>query len=183
MTPGLLGLGRVSLDYSQPHADRSKQKAVLEDTLRLLQPRHTLVLHIRGGPGDRLSSEPFRDCLEIVRRMCPKEQRIHVHCFAGDVHQVREWLEAFPNCFLGITGKVFHFGREQREALRRIPTSRLFLETDAPYLPMMRGLVNTSPKYVCEVARIVATVRMEPLSVILRYTLANGIGAYGKGSP
>ncbi len=113
-----------------------------------------------------------------MKRHCPTSQRIHLHCFSGGIEQLQEWRAAFPNCYFGFTGKVARFCRGQKEALQRVPADRLVIETDAPYMPMLPGLRNSSPAYIGEVARLVSRVRLEPMSVVLKYTVENGRKLY-----
>ncbi len=171
-------LGEVGLDHSTHPDTWPRQQEVLEQVLGLCEPRLALVLHLRGEKGDRHLEKVSRQCLVIVKKHCPKEQRIHLHCFSGGMEQLQEWKSAFPNCYFGLPGKVGKFTKGQREALTRVPADRLLIETDAPYMPMLPGLVTSSPAYIGEVGQLVATVRREPIAVVLRATLENGRRLY-----
>ena len=64
------------------------------------------------------------------------DHKIHLHCFVGTVIEAREWLNEFPNLYLGITPLATgssHRSKLLREVIRSIPVERLLLETDSPY--------------------------------------------------
>lgn len=177
-TRGVRALGEVGLDFSCHPDTWPRQEEVLNSVLGLCTPNFTLVLHLRGTKTDRHLAQVSTRCLEIVKRHCSKDQRIHLHCFTGGIQQLQEWRTAFTNCYFGFTGKVASFGTGQKEALRRVPADRLLLETDAPYMPMLPGLRTCSPAYIGEVARCVSQVRVEMIALILRSTCENGRRLY-----
>ncbi|MES9884279.1 MAG: TatD family hydrolase [Sedimenticola sp.] len=171
-------LGEVGLDHSTPRESWTRQEEVLEEVLGLCDHQHVLVLHLRGTKEDRHHQEVSRQCLKMVKRLCSKDQRIHLHCFNGGMEQLQEWRAAFRNCHFGFTGMVGRFRKGQKEALRRVPADRLLLESDAPYMPMLPGLCHSSPAYIGDIAQMVAQIRTEPVSLTLSSTLANGRRLY-----
>ncbi|MES9885131.1 MAG: TatD family hydrolase [Sedimenticola sp.] len=176
--PRVTGLGEVGLDYSHPRNTWEHQEKVLHQVLGYCQSRHTLVIHMRGSREERHLQAVSRRCLEIVREHCPPEQCIHLHSFSGGAAQLRDWTMAYPNCYVGFTGLVQRFDRMQRDTLKQVRADRLLVETDSPYLPMMKDLIRTTPAYIGEVASLVARIRMEPLTYVLKVTRENGLRAY-----
>ncbi len=136
-------LGEVGLDHSTHPDTWPRQQEVLEQVLGLCEPRLALVLHLRGEKGDRHLEKVSRQCLEMVKKHCPKEQRIHLHCFSGGMEQLQEWKSAFPNCYFGFTGKVGKFTKGQREALTRVPADRTADRDRRPIYAMLPGLVTS----------------------------------------
>ena len=57
-----------------------------------------------------------------------------VHCFTGKREELRAYLDL--DCHIGITGWICdeRRGTHMQEFMRDIPTDRLMLETDSPYL-------------------------------------------------
>ena len=172
------GLGEVGLDRVEPPQTWPVQEKILKRVLGWCEPRHTLVLHLRGRSADKTSGEVLDRGLEIVRDACPKEQRIHLHCFTGTKREVKKWLAAFPNCYFGYTGMVGRFTRQQKEGLMRVPANRLLLETDSPYLAPVTNVEINTPAYLGEVAHLVAQVRQEAVSVVIAATYANARHIY-----
>ena len=47
---------------------------------------------------------------------------------------VRRWMEAFPNCYVGLTPLITNpSALPARAVVAEVPLDRLLLETDAPY--------------------------------------------------
>ncbi|KAH3770692.1 hypothetical protein DPMN_171984 [Dreissena polymorpha] len=139
--------------------------------LELACPRRPVILHLRGQ--DRYSSEVSALALRLMRENTSPTQRVHLHCFGGNLDQVLGWSTAFSRCYFSIAGSVAQFDEIQRAAVRRIPLNRLLVETDSPYLRVQRQCHNT-PAYVGEVARKVAQIRQTTLDEILQASLENG---------
>ena len=67
-------------------------------------------------------------------QMVPRDRLIHRHCVTGNWPMVRRWMEAFPNCYVGLTPIVTNPDASQaRHVATEVPLDRLLLETDAPY--------------------------------------------------
>jgi TatD DNase family protein len=88
------------------------------------------------------------------------------HCFTGDAAQLEDYLAL--GLFIGVTGWVCdeRRGASLRDSVPRIPSDRLMLETDAPYLlprdlqPPPKSRRN-EPKYLVHIAHTVAHIRNE----------------------
>ena len=169
---GEIGLDRTEPDYTWPDQDRMFKKL-----LSWSRPEKVLVLHLRGV-SDRDCSDVLLAGLHYVKKACYSNQLIHLHCFTGNQAMVEYWLEDFPNVYFGFTARVTSFNTEQIDGLRAVPTNRLLLETDSPYMPVEgQNRVNT-PAYIGDVGEVVARVRGMPLRELLETTLENGIRLY-----
>ena len=80
--------------------------------LTLCCPDKVLVLHLRGA-SNKHSSDVLLSALYLVREACLRNQPIHLHSLTGFQHDVEEWLQEFPNCYFGFTGKAPSFSSEQ----------------------------------------------------------------------
>ena len=137
--PGVVAVGECGLDYSaRSFADREVQATAFRAQIHLaLRYNLPLVLHIRGngrawaGEGD-LAEE---DCYKILEECgVPRDFPIHRHCFNGNWISALTWLSTYPASKIGITALVtFPKAIHIHEVARRVPLSRLLLETDAPY--------------------------------------------------
>ncbi len=87
--PNVSALGEVGLDYSVAPSLRQAQRERLSEVLKLAIPEKVLVLHLRGESRDHLCSKPSEHCLDMVRKCCAPEQKIHLHCFAGSTSIMR----------------------------------------------------------------------------------------------
>ena len=111
-----------------------------------------------------------------------------VHCFTGN----REALHAYLNldCYIGITGWVCdeRRGTHLLELIKDIPTDKLMLETDAPYL-MPRTLRprpktrRNEPQYLVAVCEMVAGCLAMDYDSVARMTTANAHRFFGLPVP
>ena len=111
--------------------------------LTLCRPDKVLVLHLRGA-SNKHSSDVLLSALYLVREACLRNQPIHLHSLTGFQHDVEEWLQEFPNCYFGFTGKAPSFSSEQlfdlqsvfimmwKSGCRKSPTATLDLPGKFP---------------------------------------------------
>ena len=156
--PQVHALGEIGLDFTVPRKEWERQ----EDALRMLIRRlcttdKVLVLHLRGEGSDRHHNRALERGLAILKEEEVRpEQRMHLHCFGGDVDQVREWSKAFKNCHFGFSAITYSFDREQRQALTSVSLNKIILETDSPYLTPPSREGRNCPGLIGEVAATVA---------------------------
>ena len=106
------------------------------------------------------------------------------HCFTGGRGELEDYLAL--DLHIGVTGWVNDERRGQslREALPHIPSDRLMLETDAPYLlprdlkPVPKSRRN-EPSFLPHIARTVAQLRGESLEAVAGSTTRNAIRFFG----
>ncbi len=106
------------------------------------------------------------------------------HCFTGDERELRDYLEL--DLSIGITGWICDERRGQhlRELVRLIPSDRLMLETDAPYLlprdlsPKPQSRRN-EPKYLPHVLATVAACRGEAPAAVAAASTHNALRFFG----
>ena len=140
--------GEVGLDYSTNPSSWRHQHKALNRILKQLQPSMVLVLHART----------YYQVLYQLKGVVPREQKIHLHCFAGDAALIQDWLEEFPNTWFGFTGLVDSFSEGQKKVLKDLPDDKLLLETDSPYFKLGKRKCS-SPGLLGMVANMVAQVR------------------------
>lgn len=154
--PQVRAVGECGLDFNRDLSPRAQQERVLEEQLQLaVETGLPVFLHERDA-GQRLVEilKPFRDQLSAAV----------VHCFTGD----RRTLYAYRDLDLhiGITGWICdeRRGTHLHPLMSEIPSTRLMLESDAPYLlprtlrPKPKGGQN-EPAFLPEVLREVARHR------------------------
>ena len=168
--PEVVAVGETGLDYFRDLSPRPVQRAVFEKQLAIAADLHRpLFLHQRDAHDD------FVALLGSARDHVPAAV---VHCFTDDKRALFEYLDL--DCHIGITGWICdeRRGTHLRELVREIPTDRLLLETDAPYLlprdirppPADR---RNEPMFLAHVCATVARERGEDPAV----TAANATAA------
>jgi len=122
--PSLVALGEIGLDYHYDFSPRDTQRAVFADQLdRARAAGLPVVLHVREAHDDTLA----------LLQAHPALPGSVVHCFTGDAATAARYLGL--DFFISFSGIVtFPKAVEVREAARLVPTDRLLVETDAPYL-------------------------------------------------
>lgn len=122
----IVAVGETGLDYFRDLSPRAAQRSCFERQIRIaIATELPLFLHQRDAHDDFLALlGSYRDQLrEVV-----------VHCFTGSRPELREYLDL--DCHIGITGWICdeRRGSHMKEFMRDIPSDRLMIETDSPYL-------------------------------------------------
>ena len=163
--PDVLAVGECGLDFHYDNSPRETQIAVFRRQMELaIEADLPVVVH------NRSSDEAM---LEAVLRDELAALRADFHSFAGSLEMARALIER--DFYLGVTGMVtFKKADNIREILAEIPSDRLLIETDTPYLAPMphRGKPNR-PAWLVEVAEKVAELGGESVGGIGRRTSDN----------
>jgi TatD DNase family protein len=78
--------------------------------------------------------EAHEDFLKLLREYIHKIEDVVVHCFTGDKASLKKYLDL--DCYIGITGWITDpkRGLHLHDILKYIPSDKLMIETDSPYL-------------------------------------------------
>ena len=165
----VVAVGECGLDYhrnlSPPATQRSAFHRQLELATKLEKP---VFLHQRDAHADFVA---------ILREHLPRLRHAVAHCFTGTRDELLEYLDL--GLYVGITGWICdeRRGSHLRELVRLVPSGRLMIETDGPYLlprdldpkPASR---RNEPAYLPHIAAVVARERGEPVSALAAHTTA-----------
>lgn len=171
--PKVVAIGETGLDYyrlgdrsiSDMEWQRERFRTHIRAARRLGKP---LVIHTRSASADTL-----RILQEEGEDGSAGSAGGVFHCFTEDVAVARRALDlGFYISFSGIV--TFKSAASIREVVAMVPTDRLLIETDSPYLAPVpyRGKTN-NPSYVPLVARQIAEIKREPLEEIGEITSRN----------
>ncbi|HXP00519.1 MAG TPA: TatD family hydrolase [Luteibacter sp.] len=156
--PEVRAVGETGLDYNRNYSPRDVQRDVFERQLEIaVEVGKPLFLHQRDA---------HHDFLAILKRYRDRVPAAVVHCFTDTEEALRDYLDL--DCHIGITGWICdeRRGGHLRELVKLIPSDRLMLETDAPYLlprtirPMPKDRRN-EPMYLAHIRDEVAKDRGE----------------------
>ncbi|HWT03453.1 MAG TPA: TatD family hydrolase [Pyrinomonadaceae bacterium] len=164
--------GEIGLDYHYDHSPREVQREVFAMQLRLAREAGLpVVIHSRAAD---------EDTVNVLREEWAGSPRGGVmHCFGGGLRMLGQVLElGFVISFAG--NVTFKKAEDLREAARRVPLDRLFVETDCPYLTPVpfRGRRN-EPARVVEVARCLAELHGTTVEEMGRLTSDNFARFFG----
>jgi TatD DNase family protein len=161
--PEVLAAGECGLDYFRDYSPRDLQRKAFARQLELaVKLRKPVFLHQRDAHDDFIA---------ILREHRPGLTAGVAHCFTAAEKERDACLEL--GLCIGITGWINDERRGQhlREVVRGIPSDRLMLETDAPYLlprdikPAPKSRRN-EPAFLVHVLRAVAAARGESAETV-----------------
>ena len=169
--PRVRGIGETGLDYFRtPPEGRPAQQDSFRWHIDLAKRTdRTLVIHDRDSHDDVIS---------VLLAEGPPE-RVVFHCFSGDADMARTCADHGWYCsFAGVV--TFPSAGDLRDALRIVPSDRVLVETDAPYLTPAphRGRVNAS-YLIPHTVRTMAEVRGEDLEELCTALWDNSMRAFG----
>lgn len=124
-----VALGECGLDYNRMFSDKNIQIEIFRRQIIIAKNfNKPLYLHCRDA---------FDDFVKII-----EENGYYngvIHCFTGTSSQAKKFIEM--GFYIGITGWLFDKRRNNDLilALNHIPTNRILVETDAPWLSIQKG--------------------------------------------
>lgn len=144
------GIGEAGLDYYWNYGTAERQKELFEGQIQLASRlARPIIIHSRDADEDMKT---------ILNHSTFPASGI-IHCFSADRDFARTALDA--GLYISFAGPVtYKKNSELREVAAFVPSDRILVETDAPYLAprAMRGKTNL-PLYVSYVVEEIARVR------------------------
>lgn len=168
--PETVAVGECGLDYFHKENDPQAQRTLFEANLDLsTETGKPVIIHSREADADTLALlAPFAKRWPHPGRPCGV-----LHCFTGSVSFAKALLDL--NLMVSFSGIVtFKNAASLRETAAMIPSDRLLIETDSPYLAPVpyRGERN-QPARVIHVAECLAEVRNSTPEAIGELTTTN----------
>lgn len=161
---GAAAIGECGLDYHHDNAPRELQRSAFAAQLELARElRRPVVVHTRDAEEDTAA---------LVRDAGAAGVRGVLHCFTGTARLAEVALEA--GWYISFSG-IITFRRWADEALlRMVPSDRLLVESDAPFLAPVphRGRRNEPAWVACTIERL-AHLRGEAPGAAARSTARN----------
>ena len=171
--PKVVAIGECGLDYHYDKSDRAAQRerfgAHLEAGRATGLP---LVVHTRDAEDDTAGMLGEAVAAGGVRGV--------LHCFTGSADLARKALDL--GFFISLSGIVtFKNARDLQETAKFIPSDRLLVETDSPFLaPVPHRGRRCEPAFVADTAAFVAALRGESLDDLAATTSANFFNLFDK---
>jgi len=178
ISPKVVAVGETGLDfYHKPFSE-------MEQT-RILRFQLELAAHI-GKPvviHSRQADPAIVPILIEWARTIPNQDKGVIHCFNGSIETAEEYLNA--GFYISLGGYVtYPSSRRNYEIYRYIPSDRLLLETDCPFLPPQthRGQRN-EPSYLLQTAQTLAIIKGIQLEDLANITLKNSQDLFKLAKP
>lgn len=169
--PKVVAIGETGLDFYRNLSPADRQHAAFEAHLAIAEEmRLPIVIHDRDAH-DRVIAVLDRHATSLVGGV--------LHCFSGDISLAERALEW--GFYLAVGGTLtYPNANDLREVIRRVPTERLVLETDAPYLtPQPKRGRRNEPAFVRFVAEELARLKGLSVEDIDRITSLNARHLFG----
>lgn len=166
--PVVVAAGEMGLDYHYEYSPREAQRVAFDAQLALAKAAgRPAVIHAREADADVAS----------VLRGHPNTVAI-LHSFSSGPDLLRTAMAL--GHYISFSGMVTFRSWSLDEAIREVPSDRLLLETDAPYLaPVPHRGHRNEPAHVRRVAERIAEVRQVPLADLLTQTGQNARDVFG----
>lgn len=172
--PDVRAWGEVGLDFNRLYAPVKDQEKWFHCQLDIaLERQLPIIFHERDTNGR---------FLELLKAHTDGSLKGVVHCFSGNDAELEQYLDL--GLHIGITGIVTMKARggQLRRQVSRIPTGRLLVETDAPYLtpaPQKNQTRRNEPAFVRSVLLKIAEVKKEDPEVLAETIWDNTCRLYG----
>ena len=164
----VVALGETGLDFHYNFSSPSDQKQAFAAQLKIAKELNLpVIIHCR---------EAFDETMEILRQYGRSIKGVVFHCFSGSAEQAKTVLDY--GFYISFTGVVTFKNAELiSKAAKIVPTDRLMLETDCPYMspePMRKQKIN-EPALMIHTARYLAELKQMDLT-----DFANAVTATSK---
>ncbi|GEN57906.1 hydrolase TatD [Halolactibacillus alkaliphilus] len=167
----VVALGEMGLDYYWDKSPKDVQKNVFRKQIALAKKvKLPIIIHNR---------EATDDVIQLLQEEQAEEVGGIMHCFAGEVKHVQPCLDM--NFYISLGGPVtFKNAKAPKEVAKIIPSDRLLIETDCPFLaPHPHRGKRNEPMYVRLVAEEIASLRETTIEEVERTTTENAERLFG----
>lgn len=134
-----VAIGEIGLDYHYPDTDKERQMRYFIEQMKMAERLNMpVVIHDRESHGD---------IMEVIRKF-PKVKGI-LHSFSGSPEMATELVSL--GYYISFSGTLtFTNAKKPREVAAVLPTDKILIETDCPYLAPhpKRGTLNHSGNLV-----------------------------------
>lgn len=167
----VVALGEMGLDYYWDKSPKDVQKNVFRKQIALAKKvKLPIIIHNR---------EATDDVIQLLQEEQAEEVGGIMHCFAGEVKHVQPCLDM--NFYISLGGPVtFKNAKAPKEVAKIIPSDRLLIETDCPFLaPHPHRGKRNEPMYVRLVAEEIASLRETTIEEVEKTTTENAERLFG----
>jgi len=174
--PRVVAIGETGLDYYYDHSDRERQRQSFRTHIHAARETGLpIIVHTRDAEADTA---------EIMTE--EMEQGAYtgvIHCFTASEDFAQKALSL--GLYISISGIVtFKNAKDLQETAAKLPSDRLLVETDAPFLaPVPHRGKTGEPAFVADTARYLAGLRHEEYDELCEITSRNFYQLFSKARP
>jgi TatD DNase family protein len=173
--PRVVGIGESGLDFYYDRSNRDRQRASFRAHIAAArETRLPIIVHTRDAEEDThhiLAEEMGKGAYTGV-----------IHCFTASGDFARKALDL--GLYISISGiATFKNAKDLQATAKEIPSDRLLIETDAPFLaPVPNRGKTCEPAFVADTARFLAELREESVEQLAASTSANFRDLFSKAA-
>ena len=161
----IIGIGETGLDFYYNHSDKNAQiKSFEQHIIAATKLNIPLIIHSRDAENETY---------EILNSFKDYNLKILMHCFTGSKEFAKKLLNL--NAFFSASGIItFKKSLELQETFGFIPSEKLLIETDSPFLAPEpnRGKKN-EPSFLKYTAEKLANIKKIDKEELIRITSSN----------
>jgi TatD DNase family protein len=174
--PRVIAIGETGLDFYYDHSDRVQQLASFRE--HIIAARATglpIIIHTREAESETAAI--------LTEEMANGAFTGVIHCFTASADFAHTALAL--GLYISLSGIVtFKNATELQDIAKWLPSDRILVETDAPFLaPIPHRGKTGEPAFVANTAEFVAQLRDETLDVVAHYSTANFYRLFSKAQP
>ena len=161
----IIGIGETGLDFYYNHSDKTDQIRSFEEHIKAsLELKIPLIIHSRNA-------EP--ETLEIFKKYKNYNLKILMHCFTGTKKFAQDLLNF--DAYFSASGIItFKKSTELQETFKFIPSEKVMIETDSPYLaPEPKRGKKNEPSFIEYTAKKLAEIKNISKDELINITSKN----------
>ena len=169
----IIGVGETGLDFYYNHSEKKDQIKSFENHIEAsIKKNLPLIVHTRSAENETY---------EILKNASTNnELKILIHCFTGSREFAFKLLDL--GAYISASGVVtFKKSRDLADIFKTIPTNRILVETDSPYLAPepLRGKSN-EPSYIVHTVKFLSDLKNISVEKFSEITTKNFFNLFGK---
>ena len=135
----IIGVGETGLDFYYNNSDKEAQiKSFHEHIEASIDLNMPLIIHSRNA-----ENETF----DILNEYANRNIKILMHCFTGSLNFAKKLMKL--NAYFSASGIItFKNSLDLQKTFEQIPTDKLLVETDSPFLAPVPMRGKNEPSYV-----------------------------------
>lgn len=166
--PRIVGVGEMGLDYHYDYSPREKQREAFDRQLALATAA--------GKPAIIHAREADEDVTAVLANH--PQATVILHSFSSGPALLRPSIDA--GHYVSFSGMITFKNWDGIDYVRAVPSDRLLVETDAPFLaPVPHRGKRNEPAYVAATARRLAELRQVPVEQLIAETMDNARRVFG----
>ena len=168
----IIGIGETGLDFFYNYSNRDIQKKLFIEHIKAAQNLNIpLVVHTRSAEDDTYQI--------LKKEKINKDFKVLIHCFTGSKNFAHKLIDI--GCYISASGVVtFKKSKELADTFLSLPTDRILVETDSPYLSPepLRGKPN-EPSHIIHTVNFIANLKKIDPKVFGDTTSSNFFNLFG----